>query len=395
MTTAAAESQGLSFELGETQKMARDLARDFAVKRLKPLAQKLDEEEAIPRELYAEAAALGFFGIMIGEEYGGLGLDVVSYAAVMEEIAWASAAYQVCLTVHNSLFCKALTMFGTEEQKKKYLPRLAKGELIGAYCLSEPGSGTDAGSLKTAAVSDGEDYVLDGTKAWVSNAGFADIFLVFVSTNPAAGNKGISCLLVEKNAPGMTLGKKEKKLGIRASDTREISFRRCRVPKANRISAENEGFKIAMAILDGGRIGIAAQAVGIARAALDEAVSYAQARKQFGKPLAQFQATQIKIAEMSMGVEAARLLTWRAADRMQRGLRATKEASMAKLFASEVANKAATDALQIHGGNGYTREFPVERLFRDARITQIYEGTSEIQRLIIARETLNEAKPAA
>ncbi|MDE2312698.1 MAG: acyl-CoA dehydrogenase family protein, partial [Elusimicrobia bacterium] len=260
---------------------------------------------------------------------------------------------------------------------------------------SEPGSGTDAGSLKTAAVADGDDYVLDGTKAWVSNAGFADIFLVFVSTNPTAGNKGISCLLVEKNTPGMTLGKKEKKLGIRASDTREISFRKARVPKANRITAENEGFKVAMAILDGGRIGIAAQAVGIARAAMDEAVSYAQARKQFGKTLAQFQATQMKIAEMSMGVDAARLLTWRAADRMQRGLRATKEASMAKLFASEVANKAATDALQIHGGNGYTREFPVERLFRDARITQIYEGTSEIQRLIIARETLAEAKPAA
>ncbi|MHB2027081.1 MAG: acyl-CoA dehydrogenase family protein [Elusimicrobiota bacterium] len=383
----------MGFDLDESQVLARDTARDFARKRLRPLAQKLDEEEAIPRELYAEGAALGFFGLLIPEEYGGLGVDAVAYAAVMEELAWGFAAYQVCVTVHNSLFSTALVRFGNDGQKLQYLPRLAAGEKIGAYCLSEPGAGTDAGSLKAAAARDGDFYVLNGTKAWVSNAGFADVFLVFASTAPDLGNKGISCFLVDKGAPGMALGKKENKLGIRASDTREVSFQNCRVPASGLLGEENKGFKIALAMLDGGRIGIAAQGVGIARAALDEAVSYAKARRQFGRPIAEFQATQMKIADMAMGIDAARLLVYRAADKMRRGERATKEASMAKLFASEVANRAATEALQIHGGNGYTREFPVERLFRDARITQIYEGTSEVQRLIIAREVLGEAKP--
>ncbi|MBI3299813.1 MAG: acyl-CoA dehydrogenase family protein [Elusimicrobia bacterium] len=375
------------FELNDDQQAARDAAREFAQKRLKPLAQSFDEEEAIGREVYKEAAELGFFGLSTPEQYGGLGLDMVAYACVMEEIARASASFQICLTVHNSLASGAIIRAGNDEQKKRFLPKMASGEWIGAYCLSEPGSGSDAGSLTTAAVLDGDHYVLNGTKAWVSSAGFADVFIVFVSTDRSKGGRGVSCLIVEKNLPGMTLGKKEKKMGVRGSDTREISFKDTRVPKANLLGVQDEGFKIALAILDSGRIGIAAQATGIAQAALDEALAYAKERKQFGKTLAEFQATQFKLADMALGVEASRLLTWRAAHVFGKG-RATREASMAKLFASETANKVAFQAVQIHGGNGYIREFAVERYYRDARITEIYEGTSEIQRLVIARELL-------
>lgn len=375
------------FELSDDQTAARDTAREFAEKRLRPLAQSFDEEEAIPRAVYAEAAALGFFGLMIPEEHGGLGLDAVAYACVMEELARASAAFQICLTVHNSLACGALLKAGSEEQKRKYLPKMASGEWIGAYCLSEPGSGSDAGSLTASAVIDGTDFVLNGTKAWVSSAGFADIFIVFVSTDRAKAGRGVSCLVVDKGLPGMSLGKKEKKMGVRGSDTREVSFQDCRVPRANLLGVQDEGFKIALALLDAGRIGIAAQAVGVAQAALDEALAYAKERRQFGKALTEFQATQFKLADMAMGVEAARLLTWRAADALGKG-RATRQASMAKLFASENANKVAFQAVQIHGGNGYIRDFAVERYYRDARVTEIYEGTSEVQRLVIARELL-------
>ena len=378
----------MDFELGDAQLMARDLARDFSEKRLKPQAAKLDEEEAIPRELYVEAAELGFLGMMMPEEFGGLGLDYLSYAVAMEELARGFASFQVGVTVHNSLVGSGIVKFGTPEQKKEFLPKMAKGEWIGAYCLSEPGAGTDAGSLKCAAVRDGEHYVLNGTKSWITNAGFADFFLVFVSTEPAKGNKGITCLLVDKGLPGAQLGKKEKKLGIRASDTRELTFTNTRVPVSRRLGPEGEGFKIAMAQLDNGRISIAAQAIGIAQAAFEEALSYAQARKQFGKSIAEFQATQFKLAQMALGIDAARLLTYRAASRMSKGQPCSKEASMAKLYASQMANKTAYDAVQIHGGNGFVREFPVERHFRDARITEIYEGTSEVQHLIIARELL-------
>ncbi len=378
----------MDFELGDAQLMARDLARDFSEKRLKPQAAKLDEEEAIPRELYVEAAELGFLGMMMPEEFGGLGLDYLSYAVAMEELARGFASFQVGVTVHNSLVGSGIVKFGTPEQKKEFLPKMAKGEWIGAYCLSEPGAGTDAGSLKCAAVRDGEHYVLNGTKSWITNAGFADFFLVFVSTEPAKGNKGITCLLVDKGLPGAQLGKKEKKLGIRASDTRELTFTNTRVPVSRRLGPEGEGFKIAMTQLDNGRISIAAQAIGIAQAAFEEALSYAQARKQFGKSIAEFQATQFKLAQMALGIDAARLLTYRAASRMSKGQPCSKEASMAKLYASQMANKTAYDAVQIHGGNGFVREFPVERHFRDARITEIYEGTSEVQHLIIARELL-------
>ncbi|TBR22036.1 acyl-CoA dehydrogenase [bacterium] len=373
------------FELSEDQKAARETAREFAEKRLKPGAHAWDEEEAIPPAVYQEAASLGFFGLMVPEEFGGLALDPVAYACVMEELARGCAPFQICLTVHNSLACGALLHAGTPEQKKKFLPAMAAGTRIGAYCLSEPGAGSDAKGLTTSAVRDGDSYVLNGTKAWVSSAGFAEVFVVFVSTDKA--NQGVSCLLVEKGTPGMSLGKKEKKMGMRGSDTREVSFRDCRVPVANLLGAEHEGFKVAMALLDSGRIGIAAQSVGIAQAAFEEALSYVKQRKQFGKLLAQFQATQFKLADMAVGIDAARLLTWRAAHAISSG-KATREASMAKLFASETAARVTDEAVQVHGGNGYVREFAVERLYRDARVTRIYEGTSEVQRLVISREIL-------
>ena len=376
------------FDLSEEQKMARDAARDFAEKRLKPSAQRFDEEEDIPREVYSEAAELGFFGLLLPEKYGGLGLDHVGYALVMEELARACAAFQVCLTVHNSLISTAILRFGTDAQKELWLPKLASGEWIGAYSLSEQGSGSDAGSLKCQARLDGAHFVLNGAKAWVSSAAIAELFLVFVSTEPAKGGRGVSCLVVPKNLPGFAVGKKEKKMGIRGSGTHELHFKDCRVPKENLLGTINEGFKIALAQLDGGRVGIAAQAVGIARAAFEEAVAYAKQRQQFGKALAEFQATQFKLADMAVRIEASRLLTLKAAALLSRGERATQAASMAKLFASESANRIAFDAVQIHGGNGYVREFPVERYYRDARITEIYEGTSEIQRVVISREVL-------
>jgi acyl-CoA dehydrogenase len=381
----------LAQETEESRQMVRESAREFAEKRLKPTAQEFDEHEAIPRALYEEAGELGFMGVMFPEKYGGLGLDYVTYAIAMEELARGNAAFQVGVTVHNSLVCSGIIKFGTEAQKDFYLAKAAKGQLIGAYSLSEQGSGTDAGSLKCRAEDKGDHYLLNGTKAWVTNAGFADFFLVFVSTNPELKNKGVSALIVDKGTPGFTMGKKEMKLGIRASDTRELIFKDCKVPKTQLVGKENEDFKIALTQLDNGRVSIAAQAVGIAQAAFEEAVSYAKQRHQFGKAIAEFQLTQAKIARMAMDIDAARLLTYRAASLMAQGKKCTKEASMAKLFASQACNRICFDALQIHGGNGYVREFPVERYFRDARITEIYEGTSEVQHLIIAREVLNEA----
>ncbi len=376
-------------DMKEALEMVRQSARDFAEKRLKPTAMKLDEEEAIPRELYKEAAELGFFGMMMPEEFGGLALDYPCYVAAMEELARGNAAFQVGVTVHNSLVCSGIVKFGSQAQKQRYLPKAATAEWIGAYCLSEPGSGTDAGSLTCRAEDKGDHWLLNGTKAWVTNGGFADFFLVFVSTAPELRNKGISALLVDKGLAGLTLGKKEKKLGIRASDTREVVFQNCKVPKDALLGKLNEGFKIAMTQLDNGRVSIAAQAVGIAQAAFEEAVAYAKERKQFGKSISEFQLTQAKIAQMALKLDAARLLTFRAAEMMARGEKCTKEASMAKLFASQACNQTCFDAVQIHGGNGFVREFPVERLYRDARITEIYEGTSEVQHLIIAREVLS------
>lgn len=379
----------MDFELSQTAKEVRDAARAFA-ERLKPLAGRWEEDEAIPEEFLREGGRLGFFGLMVAEEYGGMGLDALTYAVAMEELARANASYQGCLSVHNSLVCTAVARFGAPEQKSRYLPRLASGKLIGAYSLSEPGAGSDAGSIRTTAVSDGDELLINGTKCWVSNGGIAGLFVVFVSTSPASASRGISCLLVEKGTPGLVIGRKEKKMGLRASDTRQLDFKDCRVPRSAIIGSLNGGFKIAMSLLDGGRVGIGAQAVGIAQAALEEAVAYAKVRKQFGRSISEFQLVQAKLADMAVGVDAARLLVRRAASLLARGKRCTKEASMAKLFATVTANRVAYDAVQIHGGNGFIREFPVERYYRDARAGEIYEGTSEIQRLIIAREVLRE-----
>jgi alkylation response protein AidB-like acyl-CoA dehydrogenase len=382
----------MDFELSETTKEVRDAARAFA-ERLKPLAGAWEEAEAIPDEFLREGGRLGFFGLMVSEEYGGMGLDVLSYAVAMEELARTNASYQGCLSVHNSLVCTAVSRFGTPEQKSRYLPKLAAGEMIGAYSLSEPGAGSDAGSIVTSAVPAEGGYSIDGAKCWVSNGGIAGLFVVFVSTSPSSASRGISCFLVEKGTPGFSVGRKEKKMGLRASDTRELLFKECRVPSSALLGSLNGGFKIAMSLLDGGRVGIGAQAVGIAQAALEEAVAYAKSRKQFGRRICEFQLVQAKIADMAVGVDAARLLVRRAAAMLSRGQRCTKEASMAKLFATTTANRVAYDAVQIHGGNGYVREFPVERYFRDARAGEIYEGTSEIQRLIIAREVLRAREP--
>ena len=379
----------MDFELTETAKEVRDAARAFA-ERLKPLAGAWEEAEAIPAEFLRVGGRLGFFGLMVAEEYGGMGLDALTYSVAMEELARANASYQGCLSIHNSLVCTALSRFGTPEQKSLWLPRLAAGEVIGAYSLSEPGAGSDAGSIITSAVADGDGFSINGQKCWVSNGGIAGLFVVFVSTSPASASRGITCFLVEKGTPGFIVGRKERKMGLRASDTSELNFKDCRVTRSAILGSLNGGFKIAMSLLDGGRVGIGAQAVGIAQAALEEAVSYAKARKQFGKSISEFQLIQAKLADMAVGVDAARLLVRRAAARLANGKRCTKEASMAKLFATVTANRVVYDAVQIHGGNGFVREFPVERYFRDARAGEIYEGTSEIQRMIIAREVLRE-----
>jgi hypothetical protein len=375
----------MDFQLSEDQIMLRDTAREFAEKRLKPVAEELDAKGETPMELIQETAELGFFGLTAPEQYGGLGVDSLSYALIIEEISKACAAHAILISVHNSLVIKAINNFGTDEQKQKYLPRLASGEMIGAYSLSEPSAGTDAGSLKCRAVRNGENYILNGTKSWVSSASFASIFITFVLTNPEAGRKGISCLIVEKDTPGMQLGAPEKKMGLKASDTREVSYLDGKVPVAQLLGEEDHGLRVAFSLLDAGRIGVSAQALGIAEAAFEEALSYAREREQFGKPLVDFQATQFKLAEMATRIEASKLMTYRAAFLYDTGSRNSKEISMAKLFSSQAANFVTNEAVQIHGGYGYVKEYPVERYFRDARVTEIYEGTTEAQKMVISR----------
>ncbi len=382
----------MDFNLSDDHIMMRDTARDFAEKRLKPIAEELDAKAEMPKDLLQETAELGYFGLLAPEEYGGLAVDTLSYALTIEEISKACAAHAITLSVHNSLVIKAIKMFGTEAQKSKYLPKLASGEYIGAYSLSEPGSGTDAGSLQCRAIRSGDNYVLNGTKSWVSSAGYASVFVVFALTNPDQGKHGISCLLIEKGAPGMSLGQSEKKMGLRASDTREVSFLDCKVPVGQLLGEENKGLRVAFSLLDAGRIGVAAQALGIAQAAYDEALSYSRERKQFSQPLINFQATQFKIADMAMRIDAARLLTYRAAVLFDAGVSCLKEISMAKLYASQTANFVANEAVQIHGGYGYVKEYAVERYFRDARVTEIYEGTTEAQKMVISRAIINEGK---
>ncbi len=378
----------IDFTLTREQEMLRETVRGFADQVLKPRAAALDRSREFPIDNYRRCAELGLTGMMVPEEWGGAGFDGISYVLAIEEVSRACASTGVILSVNNSLFCGPLMRFGTETQKTKYLGPHARGEKIGAYCLTEPGSGSDAAAMRTTAVRRGDHYVLNGSKVFVTSGEAADTFLVYATIDPKLKHKGISAFLVERGFPGLRRGKPEVKMGITCSGSVEIVFEDCQVPVENRLGEEAQGFSIAMATLDGGRIGIAAQSLGIGRAALEEAVAYSHQREAFGGPISQFQAIQWKLADMATELDAARLLTWRAAWTRDKKGRCSLEASMAKLFASEACMRAAKEAVQVHGGYGYINEYIVERLFRDAKITEIYEGTSEIQRLVIAREVL-------
>jgi len=379
----------MDFNLDEDLTMLRDMARDFADRELLPRASQFDKQESIDQDIFDKLAELGLFGLTIPEQYGGAGMGNQALALVLMEINRACASTGVTLSVHNSLMAAPLMRFGTEEQRQEWFPKLASGEVIGAYCLTEPNAGSDAASLSTSAVRDGDDFVLNGTKVWVTNGGIAGLFIVYARTDSEAPKaRGISAFLVPRDTPGLSVGKKELKTGIRGSSTTEIVFENVRIPASSLLGEENRGFPIAMDTLDGGRIGIAAQAVGIGTACLNASVKYANEREQFGRPIGRFQAIQWKIADMSTRIDASRLLTLRAAALRDAKESCNKEAAQAKLFASQTANFAADECLQIHGGAGYTDDFHVERLFRDARITEIYEGATDIQRIVIARQCL-------
>ena len=378
----------IDFTLTEDQELIQKTAREFAVEHLAPGVMDRDENAEFPYEQIKLMGELGFMGMMVPEEYSGAGMDTLTYVIALEEIAAVEAAASTIMSVNNSLVCQLLADWGTNVQKDQYLKTLASGKKLGAYSLSEPQSGSDASNLRTHARRKTGHYIINGTKNWVTNGINSDVVVMFCLTDKDIGSKGISAFIVDKGMTGFSTGKKEDKLGIRASDTCELYFEDCEVPVENRIGEEGAGFKIAMNTLGGGRIGIAVQALGIARAALEAAVAYAGARKQFGKTIGSFGAIQNKLANTATEIDAARLLIWRAAKLKDRGKPYVKESSMAKLYASTVAMKAATDCVQIYGGYGYMREYGVERLMRDAKITQIYEGTSEIQQLIIARELM-------
>lgn len=378
----------MKFELTQEQQIFREMVREFAAKEVAPLAKQVDEEGLFPHETIKKIGELGLMGVAIPTEYGGAGADNVCYAIAVEEIARACASTSVIVSVNNSLVADPIYKFGTEAQKQKYLIPLASGKLLGAFALSEPGAGSDAAGQQTMAKRDGDAFVLSGTKNFITNALEADIVVVFATVDRHLRSKGVCAFIVEKGTPGFSITKVEKKLGIKGSSCCQLLFENCRVPVANLLGEGGQGFKIAMATLDSGRIGIAAQAVGIAQAALDISLSYSTQRMAFDRPIASFQAIQWMIADIANQTEAARLLTYRAAWMKDKGFRHTKESAMAKLYASETASRAATKALQIHGGYGYICDFPAQRLFRDARVTEIYEGTSEIQRLVIAEHLL-------
>jgi len=380
----------MNFQMTETQEMIRETARKFATDRVAPGTIERDEEEKFPAALVHELGELGFMGMMVPEQWGGSGLDTVSYVLAVEEISRVDASLGVIMSVNNSLVCFGLNMYATEDQKERFLKQLSTGRKLGAFALSEPEAGSDATNQHTTATRDGDSYVLNGTKNWITNGSTADLILVMASNDRSRGSKGISTFIVEKGTPGLSVAKKEKKLGIRSSDTVSLSFADCRVPAANRVGEEGKGFRFAMKTLEGGRIGIAAQALGIAQASLDASVRYAGERKAFDRPLSELQAIQFKIADMSTNVEAARVLTYQAALLKDAGKPFGREASMAKLLSSKVAVQSALEAIQIHGGYGYVREYLVERYLRDAKITEIYEGTSEIQRIVISRSLLRE-----
>jgi len=378
----------MDFALSEVQRMVQETARDFADRELVPIAEQVDETREAPMEKVKKLGELGFLGMLVPEEHGGSGLDDVCYVLAMEEISRGCASTGVIMDVNNSLVCEPLRMFANDEQKRRVLVPLARGERLGAFCLTEADAGSDAGNLKTRAVADGDDYVLTGTKLFVTNGGFANTFIVFASTEPEKKARGITAFIVEEDRPGVKRGTREKTLGIRGSTTYEIIFDECRVPKANVLGEPGRGFKIAMEALDSGRIGIAAQAVGIARAAFGRALEHAKTRKQFGTPIGEFQAIQWKLADMATQIEAAHLLTIRAAVLRDTGGDYVTASAMAKLFASRTAVEVSDSAIQVHGGYGYIRDYHVERHYRDAKITELYEGTSEIQRLIIARRLI-------
>ncbi len=378
----------IDFTLTSEQELIQKTAREFAKEHLAPGVIERDDKAEFPTEQIKVMCELGFMSMMVPEEWSGAGFDTLTYVIAMEEIAAVELATSTIMSVNNSLVCQLLVDYGTEDQKEKYLKPLAIGEKLGAYSLSEPESGSDASNMRTFAKKEGDHYVINGTKNWVTNGINGDIVILFCMTEKSVGYKGISAFVVEKGTSGLSTGKKENKLGIRASDTCELYFENCRIPGENMIGEEGQGFKVAMKALGGGRIGIAAQALGLARAALDASISYAKERKQFGKTIGEFGAIQNKLADIATEIDAARMLVWRAAKLKDDGKNYYRESSMAKLYASSTAMKAATECVQIHGGYGYMQEYGVERLMRDAKITQIYEGTSEIQQLVIGRDLL-------
>ena len=380
----------MDFNLSEQQRMIRDMARDFAQKSIAPVAAELDHTERFPAEIVKQMGELGFMGMNVAEAWGGAGLDTICYVLAMEEVNKACASCGVIMSVNNSLVCWPLETYGTDAQKERFLKPLAQGALLGAYCLSEPGAGTDAAAQATTAKRDGDDWILNGMKNFITNGAHADILIVFAQTDPALRHKGICAFIVEATAEGFSVVRKEEKMGIRASDTAQLAFDNVRIPDDQRLGEVGRGFKVAMSTLDGGRIGIAAQALGVSAAAYEAALAYSKQREQFGQPICNFQAIQWKIADMATRLDAARLLTYRAAHAKDQGGRYGEEAAMAKLFASEASHVITNEAVQIFGGNGYSKEYPVERHFRDAKITEIYEGTSEIQRMVIAAAQIKE-----
>ncbi len=378
----------MNFTLTKEQEMVRNVMREFAENEVKPIAAEIDETERFPRENVEKMARYNMLGIPFPEELGGAGGDELAYAIAVEELSRVCGTTGVILSAHTSLGCWPIYKYGTEEQKQKYLVPLAKGEKLGAFALTEPNAGTDAAGQQTIAVEDGDNYFLNGSKIFITNGGQADVYIVFAMTDKSKGTRGISAFIVEKDTPGFTIGKIEDKMGIRASSTAELIFQDCAVPKENLLGELGKGFKIAMTTLDGGRIGIAAQALGIAQGALDETVQYLKERKQFGRSLSKFQGLQWMVADLGTEIEAARLLVYRAAYNKANGLPYNKEAAMAKLFAANTAMNVTTKCVQLHGGYGYTKDYPIERMMRDAKITEIYEGTSQVQQMVIAGHLL-------
>ncbi len=378
----------MNFSLSKEQELLREMLREFALNEVKPIAAEVDEEERFPEETVEKMVKVGMMGIPFSKEYGGAGANYLEYAMAIEELSKVCATTGVIVSAHTSLGAGPIAEWGTEAQKQKYLVPLAKGEHLGAFGLTEPNAGTDAAGQQTTAVLDGDHYILNGSKIFITNAIYADTYIVMAMTDRTQGTRGISAFIVEKGMEGFSFGPKEKKMGIRGSATCELIFENVRVPKENLLGKEGQGFKIAMKTLDGGRIGIAAQALGIAQGAIDETITYVKERKQFGRSIAQFQNTQFQLADMQAKVDAARLLVYRAADAKDKGLSYSMEAAMAKLFAAETAMEVTTKCVQLFGGYGYTREYPVERMMRDAKITEIYEGTSEVQRMVISASLL-------